>query len=472
MLPQSSGYQPILIVDDEPGILASFEIALQSGGIDAIMTCPDGREVLNLIRRQQVAAILLDINMPYLNGEQLLTQLSSTFPEIPVVMITGLNDVEMAVNCMKQGAFDYLVKPVEKSRLITSVKRALEFRTLRAENQMLKERLLSDQIANPEAFAAIITRDKAMLALFQYAESIAPSPEPVLITGETGVGKELMATAIHALSHRSGPLISVNVAGLDDNIFADTLFGHLKGAFTGANKARKGMVEQAAGGTLFLDEIGDLGLNAQVKLLRLLQEREYHPLGADLPKLAEIRVLVATNRDLGVRQAAGQFRKDLFYRLQAHHLHMPPLRERTGDLPLLTAHFITRAAGNLRKKPPTYPPELITLLENYHFPGNVRELKSMLQDAVSRHKSKMLSLKTFKLRTDPQLAATPAPQGAFGSKNCSWFNEQGTLPSLAEANRFLILEAMQRAQNNKSMAARLLNIPRQRLIRQLQKIGA
>ncbi len=322
--------------------------------------------------------------------------MANDFPEIPVIIITGSNDVDTAVRCMKSGAFDYMVKPVEKSRLISGVKRAIEIRELQRENKWLRAHVLSDKLEHPEAFSEIITNSPAMKSIFQYIEAISPSPQPVLITGETGVGKELVAKAIHHLSHRTGPFVPVNVAGLDDNVFADTLFGHRKGAFTGADQTRSGLVEQASGGTLFLDEIGDLSPASQVKLLRLSQDGEFFPLGSDVARRSDARVLVATNQDLEVLQSSGKFRKDLYYRLCAHHVHLPPLRERPEDLPLLIDHFLETASQTLGKKKPTPPRELFALLSTYHFPGNVRELQSMILDAVSSHKSGKLSLEVFK----------------------------------------------------------------------------
>ena len=275
-------------------------------------------------------------------------------PELPVIVLTGANDVETAVRCMKDGAFDYLLKPVDEARLESAVRRAIEIGAMRRENSTLKRYLLTDALEHPEAFAAIVTAAKSMRAIFQYAEAVAPTPLPILVTGETGVGKELIARAIHAPERPPGPFLPVNVAGLDDALFSDALFGHKRGGFTGADRDRPGLVEQAAGGTLFLDEIGDLSPASQVKLLRLLQEGTYYPIGSDVMKRADIRVLVATNRDLRALQASGGFRKDLYYRLQAHHLHLPPLRERREDLPLLVAHFL--AEGGPRAGPPRPDP--------------------------------------------------------------------------------------------------------------------
>lgn len=392
----TSPHRPVLLVDDEEKSLTSFEMALRSVNLNHFIRCRDSREVIPLLTEQEVEIILLDLRMPYITGDELLPAIISDFPEIPVIMITGANDVETAVKCMKLGAFDYMVKPVERSRLIGGVKRALDLRELQRENRLLKAHVLSDKLEHPEVFSEIVTCSARMRSIFQYVEAIAASPRPLLITGETGVGKELVARAVHRLSRRKGAFVAVNVAGLDDNVFADTLFGHKKGAFTGAEQARGGLLEQAAGGTLFLDEIGDLSHPSQVKLLRLLQDGEYFPLGPDLAKRSDARIVVATNQDLNVLQTNGRFRKDLYYRLCDHHLHIPPLRERMEDLPLLLNHFLEKASTTLGKSRPTPPEELLTLLSTYHFPGNLRELESMVFDSVSSHRSGKLSMDAFK----------------------------------------------------------------------------
>jgi len=382
--------------------------------------------------------------------------------------VTGNNDIETAVQCMKSKAFDYMVKPVEKSRLVSGVKRAIEFRELRQQNSMLKESLLSRTLKHPDAFSHIITKNRIMLSLFQYAETVASTSQPVLITGETGVGKELMARAIHTLSRREGPLVSVNVAGIDDHIFSDTLFGHIKGAFTGADTVREGLVKKANAGTLLLDEIGDLGSASQVKLLRLLQEGEYFPLGSDLPRMVDTRIVVTTNQDLEARQEQGLFRKDLYYRLRAHHLHIPPLRERRDDIPLLVDFFLEKTSGSLKKKKPSYPMELVTLLMNYAFPGNIRELEMMVFDAVSSHASKKLSMTRFRMHMDKASSFSGASMTEWNAECDSCFSVLEYLPTLDHAIRFLIAEALKRFNGNRSMAARTLGISRQRLARLLK----
>lgn len=386
---------PILVVDDEQGVLSSIKVTLRQAGLKDVILCPESTQVLEIVSQRPVEAVLLDLYMPKIPGTEILKQLVRDFPDIAVIVITGAVDVETAVQCMKLGAFDYLTKPLEPDLLVAAVKRALQVRGLRQENQALRQKLLASRAARPEAFRGIVTDNAAMLSLFRYIEAVAPSPQPVLITGETGVGKELVARAVHALSGRQGELVIVNVAGLEDQVFSDTLFGHVRGAFTGADRARAGMIRKAAGGTLVLDEIGDLTPASQVKLLRLLQNGEYLPLGRDEVQTSDARIVATTNRNLWDLQSRGAFRKDLHYRLRTHHIHLPPLRERPEDIPLLADHFLEEAARALGKKRPTPPPELYDLLRSLPFPGNVRELKSLIFDAVSRHHGKVLSLRPF-----------------------------------------------------------------------------
>jgi DNA-binding NtrC family response regulator len=296
-------------------------------------------------------------------------------------------------------------------------------------------------------------------------EAIANSPRPVSITGETGVGKELVAKAVHTLSKRKGDFVPVNVAGLDDHVFADTLFGHKKGAFTDAREARSGLIERAAGGTLFLDEIGDLSTTSQVKLLRLLQEGEFFPLGSDVAKRSDARIVVATNQDLDALQSSGQFRKDLYYRLCDHQIHIPPLRGRREDLAVLVEHFLEKASKTLDKKKPTPPVELITLLSTYHFPGNIRELESMIFDAVSSHASGKLSMDSFKAHLS-KVSVTDAPDSPLEKGALISFSHQ--LPTLKQIEQLLIDEALKRANDNQSIAALSLGISRQALNKRLK----
>ena len=306
----------------------------------------------------------------------------------------------------------------------------------------------------------IITRDEHVKALLLSVEGMSRTSSPILITGETGVGKDLFARAIHGLSGRRGDFIPVNVAGIDDALFADLLFGHRRGAFTGADQPLKGLLERAAGGTLFLDEIGDLSALSQTKLLRLLESGEYFPVGADMAYLSDARIVVATNRDIELMVERDMFRKDLYYRLHVHHITVPPLRERRGDIPLLLEHFLLEAARELGKKPPTVPPGLVPILEAHSFPGNVRELRAAVINAMSGHSGGVLSLEPFRsLLSDGKTAAGDPPYAiAFGAR----------LPTIKQATDALVSEALRRSGNNQSTAARLLGISQQALSSRLR----
>ncbi len=460
----------VLLVDDEPAWLRSLSLTLErSAGITNISTCQDSSKVMAMLEEKETGLILLDLNMPHLAGDELLGMIAERHPGIAVIIISGMNQIESAVNCIKLGAFDYFVKTVEEDRLLSGVLRAIRVLELERQNREMSSRMLSGELKCPEAFSGIVTTDRAMQAIFSYIEAVATSSEPLLIMGESGVGKELIAKAAHTLSGCCGQLVAVNVAGLDDVVFADTLFGHTRGAFTGADQPRRGMIEEAADGTLFLDEIGDLSIPSQVKLLRLLQEGEYFPLGSDRPKRLKARVIVATHQDLSIKQAVGTFRRDLYYRLCTHLVLIPPLRERKADLPLLLDHFLEEAARTLCKKKPTPPRELSQLLGTYSFPGNIRELKAMVFNAVSVHRDRVLSMDTF-LKT----IGRPEPkqnQEMAKQPEQNLYATLERLPTFGEAAELLVEEAMSRANGNQTIAARLLGISQPALSKRLKLRG-
>ena len=458
---------PVLVTDDEDALVSGYRAALTRAGITNLICHTDSREALQTVQAHPLSLVLLDLNMPFVTGEKLLQATAEHQPGMPVIVVTGKDSIDSVVHCMKQGAFDYLLKPVSAARIVTTVRNALQLHELQQEVRQLGEKFSTSNLQHPEYFAEIITRDETMKSIFLYVEAIAPACSPVLLTGETGVGKELVARAIHRASGRRGAFVTVNIAGLDDALFSDTLFGHSRGAFTGAESARQGVIAQAAGGTLFLDEIGDLPVVSQVKLLRLLQEQEYTPLGQDRPLKTDARILVATNADLAQRQAAGTFRPDLYYRLSTHRIHIPPLRQRGDDLTLLLPHFLKTAAHRLNKRQPTAPPELFQHLASYRFPGNIRELEAIVTDAVSRHTSHMLSLKLFQpyLNSQPP-EPTISAQAPAGQATEALFGAQ--LPPYKNIKQLLVQEALRRASGNQTRAAALLGTSRQVVSRYIQ----
>ena len=453
--------RPLLIVDDEEHFLRSLTLLLRSQGFTNIVTCRDGAAAREHLVNSDFSAIVLDVNLPGIRGTRLLDTALDSAPQTPVIMVTAVDRTDIAVACIKKGALDYLVKPLDEEKLLNVIRYAVERRELCGENEALKEYLLESQLKHPQAFSAIVTRNRRMLALFQYVEAIAPSPFPVLITGETGSGKELFARALHDLSRRSGPFVTVNVAGIDENTFSDTLFGHVRGAFTGADQARSGLVEHATGGTLFLDEIGDLAQGSQIKLLRVIQNRDYIPLGADAAKLADTRIIVATNRTIDELKNTAAFRSDLYHRLRTHHVAIPPLRERMDDIDLLTEAFLDEAARVLKKNRPPLHPSLPPLLRAYDYPGNVRELQAMIVDALSVHTSGPLGPELF----EEQLGTLRNVSGVTTAQHT---DNAGRFPTIQEAVQELIAQALARTSNNQNAAARLLGISPQALSKRLK----
>lgn len=460
---------PILIVDDEPNVVESQTKVLNAEGLTNLKPCREAGEALAVVRVERVDLVLLDLALPGMTGEELLAELRHRIPDVPVIVVTSAADVETAVRCMKAGAFDYMVKPVERSRFVSGVKRALEVQALKREYAQLRDSFLQVELIHPEAFSGIITQDPKMLALFRFIEALARTTEPVLILGETGVGKELLARAVHAASGRSGNLVVVNVAGFDDAMLSDALFGHRKGAYTGAEEPRKGLLANAEGGSVFLDEIGDASPASQVKLLRLLESGEYLSLGSDVVRKTDARFILATNRNLSDLIAKGQFRSDLYYRFSTHQFQVPPLRERPADIPLLFEHFLKEACETFRRPIPRVPSQTGRLLQGYDFPGNVRELRSLVFDAVGRLTGHTLPLEPFLSalsRGRPGSFTLPAEPAAAGLAPANPAESHLTLKAIVDRH---ISEALARANGNLSAAAKSLGVSRQALSKRLRR---
>jgi len=459
--------QKILIVDDDIDLLHLLTRSLVSSGIGDVDSLSSPLAVMERLSKGDICVLLLDLVMPGMSGADLLSRVNQRYPHIPVIMMTAVSDVSTAVHCIKSGAFDYLTKPLDSARLFATVSKAVNFSEIALQNSQLKGFLLGAPLADADRFSAIITADPKMLSIFKLVEIIAPTLHPVVINGETGVGKELIARAIHAASGLSGEFVPVSVAGLDEALFSDMIFGHKRGAFTGASEQREGLIKKASGGTLFLDEIGDINPESQKMLLRLLQEKEYYRLGSDILYQSNARIIAATNRDLKALIAAGIFREDLYHRLAAHKILLPPLRERRGDIPLLAEHFAREAAAALGREVPEFSAELKMALAAADFPGNVRELVNQVKHAVACNSSGALSAADF---PELPLAVFPrvkrevkvANEGSF-----SLFVSFEKFPAIEEVEALLIQEALQLSAGNKGVAAELLGISRPTLNKKL-----
>ena len=472
MINFSHCHADIIIVDDEPSELDAYSFLLQSMGVRHIKTVQDSRVLMDVLEDSRDAVVFLDLNMPHKSGEEVLSEMQQHYSRIPVIICTANSDVAMAVKCLKLGAHDYLVKPVNMNTFGSALRNALEISSLRNEVMTLKGIHRRDQLKHPGCFSRIVTRDPVMQGIFRYIESIAESGQPVLVMGETGVGKELIARAIHDVSQVTGRFVAVDVSGLDDTLFADTLFGHEKGAYTGAEAHRYGFIEQAEGGTLFLDEIGDLSRVSQIKLLRLIQEGVYYPLGSDLPRQCRARIITAANRPLN-RSTEGEeaFRMDLYYRLSTHLVNLPPLRERQGDIALLANHLANQAAESMSKSVTGVDQELLTLLESHPFPGNVRELKSYIYDAVAQCDSPVLTAHAIRerLQGGGTGGALPDAAPAATGSRCTLAALFGHFPTLAELSAYAVDRALETTKFNQTQAAKLLGISKQALNKRLQK---
>jgi DNA-binding NtrC family response regulator len=464
---------PVLLVDDDETFLNSIDMALKTNEITNLDRCCGGLEVMPKLNKNKYSVILLDLLMADINGQKLLPTIVDEYPQTPVIVLTGVNDdIQLAVNCMKLGAIDYLTKPIETDDLTKAIHNALKKKDINKEIILLKKGIFSSEIENSELFPNIVTKNDELNAILKEIVSIAVTPRPVLIVGESGVGKELIAKAIHRHSRRGGDYVPINSGGVDDTLFSDTLFGHVKGAFNEAVKDREGLIEKAQAGTIFLDEVGELENASQVKLLRLIQEGEYYQLGSDVPKKSNARIVTATNKDIPRSMYNGDFRKDLYFRLSTHYIYIPPLRKRKEDIPLLVEHFLEKTASELNKKKPAYPRQLIPLLKCYHFPGNIRELENMIYDAVSKHKKGILALDVFyeimKRNSRGENHDNGTDDSELKGRKVA-FGE--ILPTHDELEQFYFKEVMKRAVNNQKHAAELAGMKRETLRYRLKKMG-
>lgn len=382
--------EKILIVDDERSILELLEVALKKEGWK-VTTCLSGEKALKLVDREDFDLIISDIKMPGLSGMKLLEHLRERKPDIPVIMITAYGSIKQAVEALKAGAHDYVVKPFDLDELKIVISHGLEQRKLKQENFFLK-----NELRKKYSFENMLGKSKKMVEIFKLIEKIARTDSTVLITGESGTGKEIAAKSIHYLSHRRNKrFVSINCGAMPENLLESELFGHARGSFTGAVADKEGLFETAQGGTLFLDEIGETSALMQVKLLRALQDRRIRPVGSNEEIAVDVRIIAATNQDLKEKIKEGKFREDFYYRLNIISFEMPPLRERKEDLPLFVSHFLNKFNGQMGKKVLNVSPEVMKVFETYSWPGNVRELENVIERAVAITDSGVIGLESL-----------------------------------------------------------------------------
>lgn len=465
---QQPDSQCVLLIDDDADFLAEAQRALKSHAISSD-TLQDGSQAVHILARGKHSVVCLDWVMPGVTGAELLSDIIRLFPYLPVIILTGVSDLGNVVTCIKQGAYDYITKPLDAAKLVSVVQKAFVARELTSQNRKLTGYLQGQPLANPEFFSDIITCNERMLAIFKIIEASRTSRQPVLITGETGVGKELIAKAIHRASGLKGALVTVNVASLDDTMLSDTLFGHKKGAYTGATENRMGLIEQAKGGTLFLDEIGDLSPASQVRLLRLLQQNEYYRLGSDVLHKSDARILTASNAQFDRLLAAGSFRQDLYYRVSSLHLHIPPLRERREDILPLVRHYLEQICTHMNRPVPRLSGEARQALLNYDFPGNVRELINRVSIALTYSRNDILMLEDFHdLKPGTKRPGTLLRR--VGSQQFILHGVFPEFPTLDEVEQFLVEEAMAESNGHRGIASELLGISRPTLQKRLARI--
>jgi two-component system response regulator PilR (NtrC family) len=443
----------ILVVEDEEKLRRVIELQLVSAGFD-VDKAGSAEEALKIVDRADM--VLTDLKLPHMDGQQFLGLIRRQNTHVPVVMMTAYGTVETAVESMKAGATDFLLKPFSLDHLMQVVHKALEMRALREENRQLKA-----ELGRRYEFDNIIGRSPAMQEIFDTIERVAPTRATVLLAGESGVGKDLVARAIHFHSpRRDRPLVKINCTAIPENLMESELFGYEKGAFTGANTTKPGKFEQADTGTVFLDEIGDVPGPIQVKLLRVLQEREFERLGSNTTRHIDVRVIAATNQDLRAALEQGTFREDLYYRLNVVPLNIPSLRERKVDIPFLANHFVHKLAPDSGSQVESITDAAMEKLVAYHWPGNVRELENVIERSLVMAKGNQLDAVDIKLESAPRAK----PQ--TGDPH---FLPEGM--SLDAYEQDIIREALRRADGNKSQAARLLGLTRNALRYRLTQMG-
>jgi DNA-binding NtrC family response regulator len=441
----------ILLIDDEEIALKNLQHVLQKAGYP-VRTTSSGETALKLLKGGSFDLVLTDLKMKKVDGMQILKTCKELYPDTEVIMITGYATVESAIESMRLGAYHYITKPFKLDEVRKVVREAAEKLHLKRENRMLRESLetFRDKVK-------IVTQDPKMLRLLDTARDVAPTDCNILITGESGTGKELVARYLNLYSKRSaGPFIAINCGAFTEDLLGNELFGHEKGAYTGADFLKKGLIEFAEGGTLFLDEITEMSMSMQVKLLRVIQEKEYLRIGGNEPVAVNVRFLAATNRNVQEAIASGELRQDLYYRLNVVTLHLPPLSERRGDIPLLCHLFLRKYAAVMGKEVTEISEEVLGLLNGYSFPGNVRELENIIERGVALAKGETLEVGNL-------------PED-LRDLNIRTFRRDGDkVPSLEDQEKAYIQWVLKKAEGNKTLAAQMLGIDRVSLWRKIKK---
>jgi two-component system response regulator PilR (NtrC family) len=441
--------EKILVVDDEQSLRDVLSIMLKRAGY-AVTSAMDGEEAIELLNKEIFDLVITDLRMPKIDGMEVLKAVKSASPETVVLIITAFASADSAVEAMKQGAYDYLTKPFQVDEVQLIIRNALEKRRLTTENMLLKR-----EMASQSSFAQLVGQSEAMQKVFDVVRKVADSKSNVLICGESGTGKELVARAIHYNSARSVmPFVAVNCSAVPETLLESELFGHMKGSFTGAIANKAGLFEVADGGTIFLDEIGDTTPTIQVKLLRVIQEREFRRVGGNHDVKVDVRVVAATNKDLEKAVADGSFREDLYYRLDVIPIRLPPLRMRTGDIPLLVTHFLERFAKESGKPKPVISQEAMHVLLSHEWRGNVRELENLIERVVA--------FATAELVTDAEVHGwlhRPATQSQHPTMPMDLTDEGLDLEGLINGiEKDLLLKALERSKWVKKKAARMLRL--------------
>ncbi|MGB8952187.1 MAG: sigma-54 dependent transcriptional regulator [Candidatus Aminicenantales bacterium] len=441
----------ILIIDDEASIRDSYGQVLRKEGY-SVKEAQDGREGLMFFNQETFHVVFLDLRLPGMDGMQVLSQIKENSPETPVVIITGYASIESAVEAIKRGAFDYMGKPFAPEELRVITRKALESRKILIENIYLRQELEAKT-----EFELVVGKSKPIKNVLDIVSRVSPTETTILILGESGTGKELIAGEIHRHSlRRDTPFVVVDCGALVETLFESELFGHVKGSFTGAHETKHGRFEVATGGTIFFDEISNLSLNIQAKLLRVIQEREVTRIGSTKPIKVDVRILAATNENLAELVKSGKFREDLFYRLSVVPIHLPPLRERREDVPLLVQHFLQKYNKKTKKNIESVSPQAVKALMEYDWPGNIRELENTIERAVVLSKSNGINIEDLMYHGISASSSILSPTG-------------GSFKTMEEVEKEYIKAVLQSQYGNRSKAAKILGIDRKTLWAKLKK---